>query len=153
MVNAKISTLFGVLSAKSSLQQKRKSVPDITKSFVSKTSAHGFVHLSDPKAKIFTKVTWGFLLICFVGLFITNSVIRLQEYNESKRNVKYSQNILMKDEMPFPDISICSEGFSNEFLFFNWLKDAHDKFQNAVTNATILNDILNSVGHGDNIGK
>ena len=84
-VDTDISNLFGENRQleKDAPENKIKSLPDLTKSFASKTSAHGFIHLTDPKTKVFLRILWGFLILCFFGLFMANSVARVQEYNKS----------------------------------------------------------------------
>ena len=136
-----------------SIAPPKKGVPKITKSFFSKTTAHGFRYFSEPKASTCVKVVWGLLLLAFTALFIWNTITRISEFQKSRKDVSYSSAIKIAKELEFPDVSICMEGYSNEFLLFNWLKQMHDESQRILTDENELKQVLIEASQGSYIGK
>ena len=129
-----------------------------TQNFFLETTAHGFNHIFEKRVSAKIRLFWITIQIFSIIGFILMCRIRVDNYVGASQQPTFTSSVVAGglDEksdsgrasglkLPLPSLSICTEGFSTEFIIADTLKYFYPKIKDLynINNAgKIFNDIL-----------
>lgn len=112
MAIAKIAPKLSANEAKKSKEGAFKRAVKLTlHQFLERTPIHGSKHIIEPRANIYTKVFWIFVIFVCLVCAITLMVTFLIRYKSNPTRINIDTNFGPISEIEFPAVTFCNPNF------------------------------------------
>lgn len=90
------------------------------------------------------KIFWTFVMLSAIYGILYMVMVRISSYRNSQSKPSFTDQIIsfQEDGLVFPEISICNQGFSNEYLIFEQTHSLLDQVEETILNQKKFKEFL-----------